>query len=82
MKKKCRDKGALALRVNLLHIRYLLEAAQETLDLADRNAKELGVVDQLAIATKALRSIANYSKADGRSKGVAKGALAKMEVKS
>ena len=79
MKKKT-SKGAHGLRIAHMALGYHLEAALGALKKAKKRGAEVGAVDQLAIATKALRAIANTSTTDARSKGVAEAALAKMEI--
>ena len=82
MKAKKRSKGAHALRIDLMSVGYHLERASDALLLETKNARDLGAVDQLAIAIKALRAIVNTRDSDARSKGVAQAALDKMEVTS
>lgn len=81
MKKAKKSRGAHALRIDLMNADYHLERASDALREARKRAKEAGATDQLALEVKALRAIANYSLADGRSKGIAVGALKRMEVK-
>lgn len=78
--KRTRSKGAHGLRSELMALGYHLEGALDALERATKRAREAGAVDQLAVATKALRAIANTSTTDARSKGVAKAALEKMEI--
>lgn len=79
-RKRDRTEGRIALRVDLMNIGYHLEAAADALRLATVDARTLGVVDELAIATKALRAIANTKTTDNRSRGLALAALEKMRV--
>ncbi len=80
--KKKTSKGTHGLRTELMALGYHLEAALDALEVAKKRAREAGAVDQLAVATKALRAIANTSTTDARSKGVARAALKKMEIPS
>lgn len=80
MKKRTKSKGAHGLRTEHMTLGYHLEAALDALANAKKRGAELGAVDQLAVATKALRAIVNTSTTDARSKGVAQAALKKMEV--
>ena len=73
--------GALALRGKLSLMTYHLESAIDYAERATQHARELGANDQLAVAAKALRSIANSSASDARSKGLAVAALEKMGVR-
>jgi exopolyphosphatase/pppGpp-phosphohydrolase len=58
-----RAKGAQQLRVDLKTATRQIEAALVMLKNAKQSAEEVGATDQLAIATKALRAIANTENA-------------------
>jgi exopolyphosphatase/pppGpp-phosphohydrolase len=76
-----RAKGAQQLRVDLKTATRQIEAALVMLKNAKQSAEEVGATDQLAIATKALRAIANTENATiRRARGIATTALALMEV--
>ena len=79
-KRRLKSKGAHGLRIDLMNMRWHIEAAQDALDGAEHRASELGVVDELGVAVKALRTIANSADADKRSRGVAAGALKQIRV--
>lgn len=77
---KPRSKGAHALRLSLANVLYHLEVAGASLAIAKTQSNDLGATDELAIAVKALRGIANYSKADARSAGLARAALKRLRA--
>lgn len=81
-KSKRASSGAHGLRIEHMNLGYHLEAALDALESAKKREREAGAVDQLAVATKALRAIANTLTADPRSKGVAKAALKKMAIEA
>jgi uncharacterized protein with PhoU and TrkA domain len=72
------DAAEALARQRILRARRSVEDAAEA--LAGLTAEDLAKDEQLAIAVKALRSIANYSRADGRSRGLARGALKRLRL--
>lgn len=79
-KKKPKNSGAHGLRKELLALDYAINLAQGHLQLAMTNAQRVGATNQLAIAVKALRSIANSGESDNRSRGIAEATLEKMNI--
>lgn len=65
------------LRATLLTVRYHVEHAVDEISKAIRQDVD---GEELAIAVKALRTIANYAHADKRSKGIALAAIRKMRL--
>lgn len=80
-KKKDRSKGGgLSLRAELRVTSGYLNEAMKSLGYAFELAEEAGATDQIAIAAAALKTIANSTDSDPRSKGVAAAALKKAGI--
>lgn len=79
MEKK-KSRGAHGMRLAIMTLERHLDGALEQVAILRKRARDVGVIDQVAVAVRALRSIANSTDADARSRGLARAALAKMEV--
>jgi len=73
-------RGPVGLRASVGLAMYHMEQLQKALGVVKKRSVEVGATDQLALAIKALRSIANSTGADGRSAGIARGALRRLGV--